>query len=211
MIIRSGGQKSFVDGVHIYLPDRISLGQGETVDRLAYRVLTARNVGFLEFGSMDLVLEDIEGPWLSPRGDELPLERCFRSFPNTQLAKDLFWIVEHRRIESQTRAKYPGVARAMDELGAVWRPARPSLDQAQPVEELVEALYRISIGEPALTFRHQDAAVAFEVLRPWYWGLQTRCRIQLPHWWHMTPLTSSQISEDGVDDYTTGIGRHPVR
>ena len=73
MIIRSGGQKSFVDGVHIYLPDRISLGQGETVDRLAYRVLTAENVGFqsLKHG---LVLEDIKA--LAGPGEWLPLERC---------------------------------------------------------------------------------------------------------------------------------------
>ncbi|MEC8379159.1 MAG: VWA domain-containing protein [Myxococcota bacterium] len=166
VIIRSGGQKSFVDGVHIYLPDRLSLGQGEAVDRLAYRVLTARNVGFLEFGSLDLVLEDIEGPWLSAREGELPLERCFRSFPNTQLAKDLFWIVEHRRIETKTRAKYPGVARAMDELGQVWRPKRPNLNDAQPVEELVEALYRIGIGEAGVHLQHPQAALVFETLKP---------------------------------------------
>ena len=37
----------------------------------------------------------------------------------------------------------------MDDLGAV-ETHTAELDQAQPVEELVEALYRISIGEAVL-------------------------------------------------------------
>lgn len=163
--IRSGGGNSFTDGKHIYLPDEIHLGLGEEFDRLAYRVLTARNVGYLEFGSLDLVLEDIVGNWCAPRAEELPIERFFRSFPNTRLAKDLFLIFENKRIETRICLEYPGIERAMKNLGEKWRPERATRPSLQPVEELVEALYRESMHGEEIEIKHSKVERPFLILK----------------------------------------------
>ncbi len=141
--IRAGGQRSFTDGRHIYLPDAIER-LGDELDMLAYRVLTARNVGYLEFGTLNLDLDALDGSWPEAREGELELERMLRGFDNPVLARDLFTILENARVEARVRAEYPGVARDMDRLGESWREERPSLDGLTPVEQAVEWLARVA-------------------------------------------------------------------
>ena len=58
--VRASEAGAFTDGRHVYLPSRIDRF-GDERDFLVYRVLTARNVGFLEFGSLEVELESLEG------------------------------------------------------------------------------------------------------------------------------------------------------
>jgi nitric oxide reductase NorD protein len=118
--VRSGGRSAFTDGRHIYLPDRIE--EETIVARQIYQVLTARNAGYIEFGTLDLDLQRISGNWVSEKEDELEIERMFRSFPNSVLARDLFFLFENYRIEQALRREYPGVAQSMDILQEKWRP-----------------------------------------------------------------------------------------
>ena len=85
---------AFTDGRHIHLPARLENEKPE----LQYRVMTAMQAGYLEFGTLDISLESIEGKWVLPKEDELEIERMFRSFGNVVLAKDLFLILENHRI-----------------------------------------------------------------------------------------------------------------
>ena len=117
--LRVGGERGFSDGRHIYLPARLELEP--ELGRLAYRVLTARNAGYIEFGTLDLDLSKITGDWLTRRDEEeLELERCFRSFPNSALARDLA-IWENHRVEHAVRNEYPGVGYLMDRLTEAWQ------------------------------------------------------------------------------------------
>ena len=136
------GDKAYTDGQHIYLPESLQLGK--EVNMLAYRVLTARCAGYLEFGTLDLHVNRLKKgtQWRERRENEVELERFFRSFPNHVLARDLFFILENFRIEQRVREEYPGVKVDMDELGDIWRPKRPDTSKLSEVEKIVEALYQ---------------------------------------------------------------------
>lgn len=146
--VRAGDAGAFTDGRHIYLPERVDQADPST-NFLVYRVLTARNAGYLEFGTMALDLSAVEGDWPAPREGELELERMLRGFANTSLARDLFRVLESARVERRVRAEYPGVARDMDRLAASWRPERPALDGLAPAEQAVELLARVAVGLPS--------------------------------------------------------------
>ena len=142
-----GGERGFSDGRHIYLPARLELEP--ELGRLAYRVLTARNAGYIEFGTLDLDLSKITGDWLTRRDEEeLELERCFRSFPNSALARDLFMICENHRVEHAVRNEYPGVGYLMDRLAEAWQNV-PALRSDGEVERIVFALRELSMGRSA--------------------------------------------------------------
>ncbi|RME28469.1 MAG: VWA domain-containing protein [Deltaproteobacteria bacterium] len=155
------GAPAFTDGRHIYLPARFDRF-GDERDRLAYKVLTARSAGYIEFGSLDLDLSRLPGAWVDPRPGELEWERMLRSFANPVVARDLFTIFENLRIETRVRQEYPGVARDMDALAAAhrdgFREERPDLATLAPAEQAIEWLARVALGmePPALP----DAAAA---------------------------------------------------
>jgi len=116
--IRPGGDDAFTDGRHLYLPVRLN-HFGDERDETAYWALTAAAAGFIEFGSLDIDLDKIDGPWPEPRADEMPFERMVRGFDNPVLARTLFLLFERERVEARVRSTYPGVARRMDALGPV--------------------------------------------------------------------------------------------
>jgi nitric oxide reductase NorD protein len=142
------GERAYTDGRDIFLPRSLDLAGEAAV--LAYRVLTARCAGYLEYGTFDLCLSDIPGDWPAPRPEELELERLFRSFGNPSLAKDLFFVFETYRVESLTRVHYPGMARDMDHLGNIWSPPREVASRMSPAVLAVETLRRHARGDRAL-------------------------------------------------------------
>ena len=118
--IRAGGDRAFTDGRHLYLPESIDQF-GDERDFLIYRVLTARNAGYLEFGTLNLDLDTLDGAWPTRRPGELETERLVRGFTNSVLARDLFTLFENARVEARVRTEYPGIARDMDALDALVR------------------------------------------------------------------------------------------
>jgi len=137
--IRPGGDRAYTDGRHIYLPKRVAIYDDER-DQQVYRLRTALSAGFIEFGSLEVDLGELQGDWPAPQPDETDLNRFFRSFPNTVLAKDLFRILEGARVEARVRDEYPGVARQMDAMGDVWREALPQGRDGTPAEQAVAYL-----------------------------------------------------------------------
>ena len=128
-------------------------------------MLTARNAGYIEFGTLDLQLDRVpwggdappdwgsaytggQAGWPAPQDDELELERMIRGFPNPALARDLLTVLENARIESALRREYPGIARDLDRLGQSWRPDRPDFQGLAPAEQVVEAVARVARGLP---------------------------------------------------------------
>lgn len=146
--VRPGERGAFTDGRHIYLPPQVDTF-GDERDYLVYRVLTARSAGYLEFGTLDLDLDELEGKWAMRQEGELELERLFRSYPNRSLAKDIFKILENVRVESRVREEYPGIARDMDALSDQWRPERPEPEGMAPAELAIELLARVALGMEA--------------------------------------------------------------
>lgn len=153
------GSRAFTDGRHLYLPPRVDQF-GDRRDFLVYRVLTARNAGFLEFGTLDLDVDALPGDWPAATEGELQLERFLRGFANISLARDLFLIFETSRVEAQVRAEYPGVARDMDALDGAWRPERPSTAGMAPAEQAVELVARSALGLPLPAVSSAEAQAA---------------------------------------------------
>ena len=141
--VRPGGQRSWGDGHHVYLPERIETF-GDERDRVLYRIQTALAVGHLEFGTFHVTLANVPGDWPERVAPESELERFFRAFPNRSLAKDLFQVLADARVEAQVRAAYPGLARDLDALGAPIRGERP--EPTAPAMRAVEALARHAWG-----------------------------------------------------------------
>ena len=161
--IRPGGSRTFTDGRHLYLPERLDLFD-DARDIQVYRVLTARSAGFIEFGSLDVDLDALEGDWPEAQSGESGLHRFLRSFPNTALARDLFLMVEGARIEARVCAEYPGVARQMDALGPDWRPVLPDDPAGAPAEQAVAFLAASMAGGQPSPPRDPGAAEAARVV-----------------------------------------------
>lgn len=152
--VRAGGQRSWGDGHHLYLAERIEIF-GDARDARLYRVQTALAVGHLEFGTFALSLDRVPGDWPERRPAESELERFFRSFPNRSLARDLFSVLADARVEARVRAAYPGLARDIDSLGPEARGQRPN--PTAPATRAVEALARRALALPALPLAAAEA------------------------------------------------------
>ncbi len=143
--VRPGDARAFSDGHHIYLPERIDTF-GDERDALIYRVLTARGAAYVEFGTLGLDVDDLEGEWPVPTEAETALERFFRGFDNPVLARDLFTVLENVRVESRLRQAYPGLERQMNMLGDAWRPPVPERPDGSPAEQVIAWLSAVAIG-----------------------------------------------------------------
>ena len=193
----AAGQKAFTDGRHVFLPPVVD-HFGDDRDFLIYRVLTARNAGYIEFGTLDLQLDRVpwggdappdwggaytggQGGWPQRRDNELELERMLRGFPNPALARDLLTVLENARIEGALRQEYPGIGRDLDALGQAWRPDRPDFHALAPAEQVVEAVARVALGLPI-----PDVADA-----------QTRDAVE------QARAAVAQVQEPGADVHTT--------
>jgi nitric oxide reductase NorD protein len=111
------GEAPYASARAIHLPERVRVFN-DSRDLLLYRVMTARCAGYLEFGTLELDLDAVDGPWAAAVPGEDAIDRLAKSFPNPTLARDLFQVVEDWRVERRVRETYPGVARDIDALRA---------------------------------------------------------------------------------------------
>ncbi|MBN1337157.1 MAG: hypothetical protein JXB39_14450 [Deltaproteobacteria bacterium] len=138
---RRGAPRAFADGHDIHLPARMdTFGDGR--DFRAYRVATALAAGMIEFGTFDLILDDLPGVWPARREGEVEHERLFRGLGVRSLARDLFGILEEARVEARIEAAYPGLARDLAGHRADLPDDRPPLTALAPVDQAVEILAR---------------------------------------------------------------------
>ena len=103
-------QEPYTDGIRVHVPAKLTGPHAKE----RYRIYTALNVGYIEFGTLDVDLRLVEGNWASVRAQELEIERMFRSFSNNVLAKELFFIFEDHRIRLCVQREYPGIAYVME-------------------------------------------------------------------------------------------------
>ena len=104
------------DGRFIYLPEEIGCFPSRDENLNLYKTLTKLEAGYYEFGTFDFDpdrLRDMFGISVSGSkdGDEnIPdLELFFSSFPVRDLAVDLFTIMEHGRLKTIFKNRYPGL------------------------------------------------------------------------------------------------------
>lgn len=122
---------SEADGHTIFLPPCFAEEQTRQENFRLYKVAVAHHAGYVEFGTFDA---------------GLPAIRSFlASFPQRDLAADIFFILEDGRIDRKLKQEYAGLSKDIDLVlcGAMSRRPFPHGD---PLREALEVLLRLSVG-----------------------------------------------------------------
>lgn len=126
------GERGYAEARKLHLPARVA-DYGDERDFLVYRVMTAQTAGYLEFGTFEL---------------EEGIDHLLGGFQHRFIARDLFQVLEDRRVEQRVREMYPGVARDLDRLRADPARPRPDVRTLSKPDQVVEALARHTWGQP---------------------------------------------------------------
>jgi nitric oxide reductase NorD protein len=116
--------KSHTDGKKIYLPERIRDFQDQEENFIAFKVMATHLEAHLEYGSFEFDLKRIRDcfpgstlVWKEETGIEgSDLERFAGLFPEPDLAKDLFNLLEDRRIENRLMNEYPALGKEITRM-----------------------------------------------------------------------------------------------
>ncbi|MDA1096066.1 MAG: hypothetical protein O3B84_02265, partial [Chloroflexi bacterium] len=158
----AGEARPTTDGMHIFLPDEISLFETKAENFGWYKVLTTHQAGHMEFGSFDFGADRdahvFPRTWSPATGLRAPhdepavklaalsdFERFFDIFPDRQLASDIFAAVEGSRVDYLVRFYYVGLRRAYTQVQESAVHGRPAPQQLPLREALVELLIRMTL------------------------------------------------------------------
>ncbi|MBI4764302.1 MAG: VWA domain-containing protein [Deltaproteobacteria bacterium] len=116
--------KAYTDGNKIHLPGRIRDFQSQEDNFLAYKVSATHLEAHLEYGSFEFDLNRMEGcltgkgfpPGIETREGESDIEQFVRLFPEPDLARDLFNLLEDRRIEKILMREYPALGEEISRM-----------------------------------------------------------------------------------------------
>ncbi|MFQ5949120.1 MAG: nitric oxide reductase activation protein NorD [Nitrospiria bacterium] len=140
------------DGRTIYLPPHINRFSTDALNFEWYKVATAYQAGYLEYGTFfpkmnetaDLI-ESLQRKYRR-RGGFSSLTSFFSLFPESALIKRLFEIAEGARIEFNLKQEYPGLRQAIIRMREADLEQRPPLTGLTPRGVVVELLLQISLA-----------------------------------------------------------------
>ncbi|MCG7852727.1 MAG: VWA domain-containing protein, partial [Methanosarcinaceae archaeon] len=109
--------QAYTDGVKIYLPGRIRDFQDPEDNFILYKVEATHQEAHLEYGSFEFdmdrisVLTDriVSRYGIIADNNESPMEQFVHLFPEPDLARDLFHVLEDCRIEGILKKEYPAL------------------------------------------------------------------------------------------------------
>ncbi|MBU1208729.1 MAG: hypothetical protein KKH04_17690 [Proteobacteria bacterium] len=145
------------DGETIYLPLVSKEFSSRVLNVSAYRLATAHQAGYLEFGTFGFKLSsvcDLFPPELfraglqsiDDKGSPISsLEAFLRLFPKSNLARDIFHLLEGSRIDHCLRREYRGLKKEMDLFLQKVLEKRPSPGLLPLQESVLEAILRIAV------------------------------------------------------------------
>jgi hypothetical protein len=170
------------DGEAIYLPEVMNDLASPDLNFLAFKLATAHQAGYLEFGTFTFQLSMIHGLFspeyicgclqkISDKGDELsPLETFFHLFPNEYLAKDIFHLLEGARVDHCLRRHYRGLNKDMDVYLSTAMKTRPDIEFLPLQEAVLESILRMTtLGQSLNTppgFPYLQSEALFSLINP---------------------------------------------
>jgi nitric oxide reductase activation protein len=147
------------DGETIFLPEVFKDFSSPALNFSAFKLATAHQAGYLEFGTFAFKLSsvhDLFAPdlwraclkFISEKGNAFsPLEVFFQLFPQRNLARDLFHLLEGARVDHCLRREYLGLKKEMDLFVKVALEGRPPVDSLPLLEAVLEVILRITVFE----------------------------------------------------------------
>lgn len=168
----SGGDLPTTDGYTIYLPAHVGRFSSDALNFEWYKIATAFQAGYLEFGTFsprlsetaDLI-ESLQAKYRT-RGGLKTLSAFFTLFPEPAFIKQLFEIAEGSRIEFRLREEYPGLRAALSRMREADFDRRPPLVGLTPRGVVVEFLQQVSLaGKTKEPIPQELQSILFEVCR----------------------------------------------
>ncbi|HEY7495919.1 MAG TPA: hypothetical protein VIH59_33060, partial [Candidatus Tectomicrobia bacterium] len=157
--LRAGGRElPTTDGTAIFVPEQVDEFAEARQNFSVYKVAILHQVGFYECGTFTFALEELQrrvpesawrlaAPGESPQTESLTaFDRFFACFPQAELARQLFAILEDARIDAYLRRHYKGIRR---ELALVMQHSlqqRPLLQDMPLRQALLEGLLQVTLG-----------------------------------------------------------------
>lgn len=154
------GQMTCTDGKAIYLPEKMADFKEDEKNFIIYKVLATHEEAHIEYGSFDFDISDIPetvdrikskyGKIEEGKSDQ---EKFFSLFPEKELAKDVFNILEDCRIEGKLKDEYPVLGRHITQTNSHFGSKRPLLqdvegDKSKAVELIIQKLIAGKTNEP---------------------------------------------------------------
>ena len=162
------------DGETIFLPEVMRHFSTSNLNFLAFKLATAHQAGYVEFGTFAFQLSSIQDLFpaeyiraclrgISEKGKEIsPLEAFFHLFPKKNMAQDLFRLLEGGRVDHCLRREYRGLKSEIELFLQTAMGDRPAVVSLPLQEAVLEAILRFTIlGEPVTTLpwpalRHRE-------------------------------------------------------
>lgn len=148
-------ERVYTDGLKIFLPGRIREFQDWEDNFSFYKVSATHQEAHLEFGSFEFDLDRIDDTTKHIRSlygekagdDESDMERFARLFPEPDLARDLFNLLEDFRIEYRLKQEYPALGEAISRMNLhTFSKRRPPKKMTNLKQRAIEMIGRSLIG-----------------------------------------------------------------
>jgi nitric oxide reductase NorD protein len=145
------------DGTAIFVPEHVSDFATEHDNFAAYKVAILHQVGFYECGTwqfdVTVCAQRVPGlrPYLStldtPSGQAEAFTHFFAAFPQPDLARSLFTLLEDARIDAALLRRYKGIRRDLALIMAHSLRQRPALQNLSLRQALLEGLLQRTLGQ----------------------------------------------------------------
>ncbi len=149
------------DGETIYLPGMVRNFPTREINSLAFKLATAHQAGYVEFGTFKFRLSAIQDLFppefmeaclrgISEKGKEISsLEAFFHLFPRKDLAQDLFHVLEGARVDHCLQREYQGLKKEMNRFLPLAMEERPAISSLPLQQAILESILRWALlGEP---------------------------------------------------------------
>ncbi len=149
----------YTDGETIFLPGMVKHFSVPAFNFSAFKLATAHQSGYLEFGTFTFKLSSIRDLFppelweaciqaIADKGKPIaPLEVFFQLFPKKNLATDIFHLLEGTRVDQCLRREYRGLKKEMDSFLPLTLQGRPEISSLPLQEAVLEMILRGTLTE----------------------------------------------------------------
>ena len=194
----------------VRLPERVDLFPTAEENHAFYVLSATHAAGRWEYGTFDFRrsvydARGLPGDGLAAGGEGDGIIEFLEAFPNPLLAVGLFTMLDGIRIESRLREDFPGLRPVYDRLSPSYASRAATTAAERLPEELIEALFLVSIGNiapqslPARLARHIPALRSVrDLLRSRSADVYDSAHLTVSLYWTLA-AAAARAGEEGED------------